>query len=52
VSARPLHARVVADNVGSLRVLERNGFTRIGSEESFAPARAGVVTELILRLTD
>jgi [ribosomal protein S5]-alanine N-acetyltransferase len=50
VSMRPLHARVVADNVGSLRVLERNGFARIGSEESFAPARQAVVTEVVLRL--
>ena len=52
VPTRPLHARVVEDNVGSLRVLERNGFVRVGSEESYAPGRQETVTELILRLSD
>jgi RimJ/RimL family protein N-acetyltransferase len=52
VTARPLHARVVEDNIGSARVLERNGFLLIGSEESFAEGRQATVTELIYKLTD
>ncbi|MFS4092955.1 GNAT family N-acetyltransferase [Streptomyces sp. AF1A] len=50
VAVRPIRARVVEDNVGSVRVLERNGFVRIGSEESFADGRRATVTELIYKL--
>ena len=50
VPTRPLQARVAEDNLGSLRVLERNGFVRVGSEDSFAPARDATITELILEL--
>ena len=39
VRARPLHARVFKHNVGSIRVLEKCGFTL--SEEDNAPASAG-----------
>jgi ribosomal-protein-alanine N-acetyltransferase len=52
VTVRPLHARVVEDNVGSIRVLERNGFVRIGSEDCFAEGRQATVTELIYVLAD
>jgi len=52
VAVRPLHAQVVEDNVGSIRVLERNGFVRVGSEESFAEGRQATVTELIYLLAD
>lgn len=52
VTVRPLHARVVDDNIGSIRVLERNGFVRIGSEDSFADGRQATVTELIYVLAD
>ncbi|MGW3116644.1 GNAT family N-acetyltransferase [Streptomyces sp. NPDC001107] len=52
VTERPIHARVVADNPGSVRVLERNGFVRVGSEDSFAPGRQATVTELIFKLAD
>ncbi len=51
-TARPLHARAVEDNIGSIRVLERNGFVLIGSEESFAEGRQATVTELIYQLPD
>ncbi|MGW1117376.1 hypothetical protein ACWD5B_09735 [Streptomyces tanashiensis] len=52
VTERPIHARVVEGNPGSVRVLERNGFVRVGSEDSFAPARQATVTELIFKLAD
>ncbi|MFJ1593186.1 GNAT family N-acetyltransferase [Kitasatospora albolonga] len=52
VTERPIHARVVEDNRGSVRVLERTGFVRIGSEDSFAPGRRTTVTELIFKLGD
>jgi ribosomal-protein-alanine N-acetyltransferase len=50
VPQRPLFGRVAADNAGSARVLERNGFLRIGEETSFAEARGAEIQELIYRL--
>jgi ribosomal-protein-alanine N-acetyltransferase len=52
VTVRPIHARVVEDNTGSARVLERNGFVRIGSEDAFAEARQAAVTEITYKLSD
>jgi RimJ/RimL family protein N-acetyltransferase len=50
VAVRPIYGRVVEDNVGSVRVLERNGFVRVGSEDAFAPGRQATVTELTFKL--
>jgi RimJ/RimL family protein N-acetyltransferase len=50
VSARPLYASAAGDNAGSLRVLERCGFTRCGSEAAFANARGEEVEEIFLQL--
>lgn len=50
VPVRPLHARAAADNLGSLRVLQRAGFRVISSELSFALARNAPIEELLLRL--
>lgn len=50
VPARPLHARAASDNVGSLRVLQRAGFTIIGTAISYANARSTKIEETILRL--
>ena len=50
VLVRPLYARVASDNAGSMRVLQKSGFTIIGTEISFAPARQCEIEETILRL--
>jgi RimJ/RimL family protein N-acetyltransferase len=49
VPVRPLHARAASDNAGSLRVLEKAGFTVVGTENSFAPGRNSNIEETILR---
>jgi RimJ/RimL family protein N-acetyltransferase len=50
IAERPLWARAVDDNLGSLRVLERAGFVVVGDNVDFAPGRQAEVRELILRL--
>jgi RimJ/RimL family protein N-acetyltransferase len=52
VEERPVYGRVAADNVGSVKVLERNGFQRVGEEESFAPARGTIIRESLFRLDE
>jgi RimJ/RimL family protein N-acetyltransferase len=47
---RPLFARVAAHNVGSSKVLLRNGFMKIGEETSWAPGVGEEVLEYIYRL--
>ena len=47
---RPMYARVVKDNIASLRVLEKCGFTICGEGKGFAYARGEEVEEFILRL--
>jgi RimJ/RimL family protein N-acetyltransferase len=47
---RPVHARAASDNVGSLRVLEKAGFRRVGVNRGFAPGRGEEIEETILRL--
>jgi len=47
---RPLYARAAADNVGSSKVLLRNGFTKIGQETSWADGAGRDVLEHIYRL--
>lgn len=49
-SARPLRARVVVDNHGSLKILTSRGFEEIGEEQVFSNARAEVVTEKLFEL--
>ena len=50
VPARPLHARAASDNIASLRVLQKAGFSIIGTENSYAPGRNRDIQETILRL--
>ena len=48
----PLHARAVKDNIASIRVLEKCGFTICGEDKGFANARGEEVEEFILKLGD
>ena len=50
IKVRPLYARAATDNIGSLRVLEKCGFTRIGQGRGFSNARGEEVEEFLLRL--
>jgi RimJ/RimL family protein N-acetyltransferase len=50
VPVRPLHVRVASDNIGSLRVLQKAGFRRVGTETSYASARGAVIEETLLEL--
>ena len=47
---RPVRARVAADNTGSIAVLEKLGFTHVGTEVSFANARGTDIEERIYTL--
>jgi RimJ/RimL family protein N-acetyltransferase len=47
---RPLFARVVKDNIGSMRVLEKCGFVVSGSDKGFANARGKEVEEIIYKI--
>ena len=47
---RPLWARVANDNAGSVRVLEKNGFVKTGTETAFAQARKTEIEEFIFQL--
>ena len=52
VTDRPLYARVAKDNLASLRVLEKCGFTISGEDKGFANARGVEVEEFILNLPE
>jgi RimJ/RimL family protein N-acetyltransferase len=50
IAERPVYARAASDNVGSLRVLEKAGFRRVGVNRGFARGRGEEIEETILRL--
>lgn len=50
LETRPLYARAAKDNVGSMRVLEKYGFTIAGEDKGFSNARGEEVEEFILKL--
>jgi RimJ/RimL family protein N-acetyltransferase len=52
LAVRPLRARVAADNLASLRVLQKCGFTITGQDRGFANARGAEIDELVLSLCD
>jgi RimJ/RimL family protein N-acetyltransferase len=47
---RPVYGRAASDNAGSLRVLEKAGFRRVGVDRGFAAGRGEEIEETILRL--
>ena len=50
VSERPLYGRCAADNLGSIRVLEKCGFAEVAREHGYAEARGEEIEEIVLRL--
>jgi ribosomal protein S18 acetylase RimI-like enzyme len=52
LKARPLYARAAKDNIASIRVLKKCGFTITGFEKGFANARGEEIEEAILELGD
>jgi RimJ/RimL family protein N-acetyltransferase len=50
ITVRPLHARAAKDNVASLRVLRKCGFTITGEGSGYAEARGAETEEYILTL--
>ncbi len=50
MTTRPIYARAAKDNLGSLRVLEKCGFTIIGKDKGFANARGAEIEEHLLML--
>ena len=52
LKARPLYARAAKDNIASLRVLEKSGFTITGYEKGIANGRGEEIEEVVLVLGD
>lgn len=52
LAARPLYARAAADNVASIRALEKCGFVLVGRERGFANARGAEIEEVVLELRE
>ena len=50
VTQRPIYGRAARDNTGSLRVLEKCGFTITGYDKGFANARGEEIEEAMLIL--
>jgi len=50
IETRPLYGRAAKDNLASIRVLEKCGFTFEREARGFAPARGEEIAEVVLRL--
>lgn len=48
---RPIFGVTAFDNYGSIKVLEKCGFERIGTDRGFANARGKEIEEIVFRLT-
>ena len=46
----PLHAHAAADNLASIRVLEKCGFVQTGTDRYYANARGEEIDEVVMRL--
>ena len=51
IRLRPIYGRAARDNVASIRVMEKCGFTISGSSKGFANARGKEIEEVILELS-
>jgi RimJ/RimL family protein N-acetyltransferase len=51
-TVRPIQAKVVKDNLASMRVQEMCGCVATGSDEGFAHDRGEVVEEFVMALTE
>src|SRR2546422_1408048 len=51
IRLRPIYGRAATDNVASIRVMEKCGFTISGSSKGFANARGKEIEEVILELS-
>ena len=49
---RPIFGRVAFDNFASQKVLEKNGFVKVGTDKAFANARQEDIEEYIYKLTE
>lgn len=45
-TSRPIHGHTAADNLASIRVLEKNGFKRVDTKTTWAEAREAEVDEV------
>jgi RimJ/RimL family protein N-acetyltransferase len=50
VTTRPIYAAAAADNLGSLRVLQKCGFVITGYDRAFSEARGAEIDEALLEL--
>lgn len=50
IQGRPIYARAARDNLGSIRVLEKNGFKLFGIDKGFANSRGEEIEEYIFKL--
>ena len=50
-SRRPLRSRAAPNNGASIRVLEKCGFVRIGTDRGYANARRAEIDEVVMELT-